>query len=294
MARFVYKRNNDFEFITSIGNQTEDLYLSCFGRSATSPEYRYGPATRTYNLIHVILHGKGTLSMNKTEYHIAEGQAFFIPQGITADYYADADEPWEYIWIGYNGSIAALFDDQAGFSIDHPVRQLHVNTDIFESMLAEILPYTTISIADELYRTGWLYRMLAHFTDASRISPTDAADNTVKLSRESIIELSACYIEQNYRDVTVLALAEYLQIDRSHLFKLFKNHYAISPQQFIINVRFSHAQTLLRTTDLSIKQVAAETGFYDSQNFSRQFKKKTGICPRTYRNCMEGEIFNEQ
>lgn len=54
-ARFVYKKNNDFEFITSIGNQTEDLFLSCFGRSATEPEYRYGPAIRSYNLIHVII-----------------------------------------------------------------------------------------------------------------------------------------------------------------------------------------------------------------------------------------------
>lgn len=294
MARFVYKQNNDFEFITNIGHQTEDLYLSCFGRSATAPEYRYGPAIRAYDLIHVILHGKGTLLLNKMEYHISEGQAFFIPKGITADYFADAYDPWEYVWIGYNGSIAALFDEQAGFSIDNPVRQLHVETNVFETMLENILPYTTISISDELYRTGWLYRMLALFTDASRLAVAKAADIAARPSPEHILELSESYIKQNFKHVSVTSLAEYLQVNRSHLFRLFKRHYGISPQQFIMDVRIKHARMLLTSTNLPIKQVATDAGFGDAHNFSRQFKKYAGLSPHIYRNTPKGEISYEE
>lgn len=291
--RFFYKQKDDFEFITSIGNQTEDLYLSCFGRKANEPEYRYGPAIRSYDLIHVILRGKGTLLLNNAEYHISEGQAFFIPCGLTADYYADFYEPWEYLWIGYNGTSAALFNEQTGFSLDTPVCQLDVATEQFETMMNEILPYTTISISDELYRIGWLYRILSLFTGASRLPSTKSADVTGKLSKEQILEQAVAYIDQHSHTATVTALAEYLQINRSHLFKIFETYYGISPQNFIMNKRFERALALLDTTDLPIKQIAEETGFGDTSGFSKQFKKRMGVSPRIYRKRTEGgTVFN--
>lgn len=284
--RFVYKQKDDFEFITSIGNQTEDLYLSCFGRKANAPEYRYGPAIRSYNLIHVILRGKGTLLMNNAEYHIREGQAFFIPCGLTADYYADSYEPWEYLWIGYNGSSASLFNAQTGFSLDTPVCQLGVETELFENMMSEILPYTTISISDELYRIGWLYRILSLFIGVSRLPSTKTAGYPDKISKEEILQRAITYIEQHDHTVTVSALAKSLQINRSHLFKIFETYCRISPQEFIMNKRFEHASALLRSTDMPIRQIAEETGFGDPSGFSRQFKKRMGVSPRIYRKSL--------
>ena len=37
-----------------------DLFLTTFGHSVTGPGHRYGPAVRSYHLIHFILAGKGT------------------------------------------------------------------------------------------------------------------------------------------------------------------------------------------------------------------------------------------
>lgn len=292
-ARFIYKKNNDFEFITNIGHQAKDLYLSCFGRCATPPEYRYGPAIRAYDLIHVILRGRGTLLLDQTEYNIQAGQAFFIPKGITADYFADAYDPWEYVWIGYDGSIVALFDRETGFSLDHPVQQVHVKSKVFEDMFNEILPFTTLSISDELYRTGWLYRMLSLFTNAgppSLLKSTDASD---KQSPERIIRTAENYIRRNYNSITVSELAASLQVARSHLFKVFKKHFGISPQQYIMEMRFKHALTLLADSRLPVKQIALDSGFGDSQNFSKQFKKHIGVSPHIYRNTQKGEKLHE-
>lgn len=286
--RFVYRQKNDFYFITSIGNQTEDLYLSCLGRKANVSEYRYGPAVRSYDLIHVIIRGKGTLLMNHAEYQISEGQAFFIPRGMTADYYADVYEPWEYLWFGYNGSIASLFDEQVGLSVDSPICQLHGKTELFEAMMDEILPYTTVKLCDELYRIGWLYRMLALFTDASNITPGTVTPSVPKISNENILEHAVSYISQHYDTVTVTALAEHLQIGRSHLYKVFKASHGISPQCYLMDLRFEHALELLQSSNCPIKQIAEETGFRDASNFSRQFQKRMGVSPRTYQKNTKG------
>lgn len=225
--------------------------------------------------------------MNKSEYSISAGQAFFIPGGITADYFADAYDPWEYLWIGYNGNMAALFNEQAGFSIDNPVHQLHDRTEEFEEMMEEIPVYTTISSSDELYRIGWLYRMLALFTNVSSLASAKTAYNPGKLTKEYIVDNAVTYMKENYNTVTVTETAARLKINRSHLFNVFKEIYGISPKKFIMNLRFEHARELLETTNLPVKQIAADTGFGDSPNFSRQFKMQMNMAPRIYRSSGE-------
>ncbi len=119
------------------------------------------------------------------------------------------------------------------------------------SMKSSLL--STLSISDELYRTGWLYRMLSLFTNAgppSLLKSTDASD---KQSPERIIRTAENYIRRNYNSITVSELAASLQVARSHLFKVFKKHFGISPQQYIMEMRFKHALTLLADSRLPVK-----------------------------------------
>ncbi len=44
-----------------------------------------------------------------------------------------------------------------------------------------------------------------------------------------------------------------------------------------------HAEDLLRTTFLSIKQVAFDSGMKDVSSFVREFKKKHGLTPSEFR-----------
>jgi len=56
-----------------------------------------------------------------------------------------------------------------------------------------------------------------------------------------------------------------------------------SPLNYLINLRIAEAIKLLRQTDLSLTDIALDTGFYSSQHFSVTFKKLTGYTPRAYR-----------
>jgi AraC family transcriptional regulator, activator of mtrCDE len=59
--------------------------------------------------------------------------------------------------------------------------------------------------------------------------------------------------------------------------------YGESPLGFVQRVRLWHAATLLSTTDLSVKVVAASVGYASRSHFSRSFRAAYGVDPRTYR-----------
>ncbi len=67
----------------------------------------------------------------------------------------------------------------------------------------------------------------------------------------------------------------------SHLFSRIKG---MSLKQFIIDQKMETASFLLSDSDRTVTEIAMEVGFSDVHNFSRAFKKVTGLTPTAYRN----------
>ncbi len=85
------------------------------------------------------------------------------------------------------------------------------------------------------------------------------------------------------RTVLVADLAKAMEFSQSRLRVLFKEAAGIPLGSYIQNYRLNRAMAILRTTSLSIADVAEESGFGSPQAFSRIFKKETGQTPRNYR-----------
>lgn len=62
-----------------------------------------------------------------------------------------------------------------------------------------------------------------------------------------------------------------------------KTYSGFSPLNYLINLRISEAIRLLKTTTISLTDIALDTGFYSSQHFSTTFKKLTGYTPGHFR-----------
>lgn len=62
-----------------------------------------------------------------------------------------------------------------------------------------------------------------------------------------------------------------------------KNYTGFTPLNYLINIRISDAIKLLKKEDVSITDIALDTGFYSSQHFSTTFKKLTGYTPSEFR-----------
>ncbi len=62
-----------------------------------------------------------------------------------------------------------------------------------------------------------------------------------------------------------------------------KNFTGFTPINYLINIRISEAIKLLKKKEVSITDIALDTGFYSSQHFSTTFKKLTGYTPGEFR-----------
>ena len=62
-----------------------------------------------------------------------------------------------------------------------------------------------------------------------------------------------------------------------------KSYSGFSPLNYLITIRISEAIKLLKQNDLSVTDIALDTGFYSSQHFATTFKKLTGYTPSDFR-----------
>jgi len=85
------------------------------------------------------------------------------------------------------------------------------------------------------------------------------------------------------RTVGISDIADAMGYSGSRLRVLFKQAAGITLGAYIKNFRLNRAMSLLRTSTLSISEIANEAGFASPQAFSRNFKKETGLTPRNYR-----------
>jgi AraC-like DNA-binding protein len=63
----------------------------------------------------------------------------------------------------------------------------------------------------------------------------------------------------------------------------FREATGFSPTDYLLRSRIRRAEELLARRKLSITEVAARCGFEDSNYFSRQFRRVTGVSPRAHR-----------
>lgn len=82
-------------------------------------------------------------------------------------------------------------------------------------------------------------------------------------------------------DVAQLALR--VNLSASRFRHLFKEETGFSINQYLRERRLERAEFLLRTTFLSIKEVALEAGLRSTSHFVHYFKKKYGVTPTAHR-----------
>lgn len=92
------------------------------------------------------------------------------------------------------------------------------------------------------------------------------------------------YIDDNLcSDLKLEDLADTAHMSRSHFSALFKQLNGLSPWEYIVSRRISHAANLLRTTSLPITSIAVDCGFNTTANFNYAFRRQTNKTPTQYR-----------
>ena len=92
------------------------------------------------------------------------------------------------------------------------------------------------------------------------------------------------YIDSHFSEnITLELLAATFFFTKEYLSRLFKKRYSCGIYDYVLQVRMENAKLLLQDKNLQIQQIAYQTGYKDSNYFSKAFKTFYGISPTEYR-----------
>lgn len=232
-------------------------------------------------VIHYVTKGYGTFKFNDKVYTLKKGDIFILLKGMQVEYVASIDDPWEYYWIGFSGSNANEYLNRTSIT-NSCVANCEENSKIPQIILnmCEISKTYNPSKSDDILLLKELYSLLYALIEEFP-KPFEYKDKEL----HTYIQDALNFINSNYmHSITVQEIADYVNLSRSYLYKMFIKNLGISPQRYLINLRMYKATLLLKSTKLPIGEVASSVGYSDSLLFSKTFSKHFSMSPLNYRN----------
>lgn len=231
------------------------------GREKCHPDHSFGPFVRFHWLLHYVVQGTGVFTVGEKQYPVHPGQIFVIRPFEVTFYEADKQTPWEYIWIGFT----------AGIDLPECLHHEYViNASRCGSIFGSMMEAKQMEDGRELYLCGKIYQLLARLTEKQQ-------------GEEDYVERAKTYLESNYmREISIVELAEQMNLNRSYFSTLFRRKTGRSPQQYLTDYRMEKACELMVEHGCAPGETALSTGYPDIFSFSRMFKRKFGVSPREY------------
>lgn len=123
-----------------------------------------------------------------------------------------------------------------------------------------------------------LCQLLVH---CCRLHPMQVPEDTQRLHTVNKIRR---YVEEHIAQrITLQTLSETFHLSQSYLSHLFKDITGSSVLGYVTAYRLLLAKRYLAETAWEISRIVEESGFTDNSNFSRTFKKATGMSPSQFR-----------
>jgi len=214
--------------------------------------------------------------MEKIRHDVHAGQLFIIKPYVTATYQADAENPWEYYWVGFDGGESIDLVTDAGFSDTSPVITAS-NPIAVTDCLYQMSDIHTRDTPNRLMMISLLYRFF------SELHIPEAVDEGHRY-----VSAAIQYIFNNYQyPISIAEIASRVGISRSHLYRLFIEKRGISPQQYLITHRMLSARDMLYDGRYSVNEIVYSCGFSTPSRFFKLFKERYGKSPLQYQKSLE-------
>lgn len=132
----------------------------------------------------------------------------------------------------------------------------------------------------ESLATGLVIHLLKQY---SVWQPQTYSDDKGCLS-QSQLQTVLDYIQTHLdRDIALSDVAEVLNLSQYHFCRLFKQSAGLTPHQYLTQCRIDRAKQLLRTTQLTITEIAFAVGLTNHSSFTRLFRQYVGASPKEFR-----------
>lgn len=133
---------------------------------------------------------------------------------------------------------------------------------------------------------SYLIAMLVLIIRQYDLDKAEDLAGSMNITSENIhrIQTAMDYIDQHIvEELTLHELSSVANMSTSYFSQLFKELNGFSAWDYIISRRIDLAQKMLISSNESIYNIAFQSGFNNTTNFYKAFKKITGVSPSTYR-----------
>lgn len=256
-------------------NLDTSIICSLAGVTYPNPEYHIVRAPSDAYVFEYVISGKGYIEAKGSTTEVSAGTFYCYRRGADLNYYADANEPYEKIWMNFSGEmVARLFDF---FFIDNVYTSKCTVYELFLE-IHDALEHMEGRDSADVYSDilGLLFRILTVATKP-RFFPS-------AIEMNSLDERIRTYIDSNvYNDLSLDKLSEEFGITKVHVIRVFKAKFGITPMQYLIDKKMGIAKSLLTGTVMPIKEIAILLRYSNTQHFSSSFKNVVGCTPYKFR-----------
>ena len=142
----------------------------------------WGPAVRNQYLLHYVISGKGTYTVGEETYTLHANECFLIRPGERTYYIADREDPWEYMWVAFDGFDVLEILRRTGLVSQYTTKL--ENGDEFIRYMHEMI--------DE-FNKGSLFKVMSGFYGAMSVLEESAHGGAYTREHEYVNKAIAAY-----------------------------------------------------------------------------------------------------
>lgn len=232
----------------------------------------------------IVLSGTGSfIYMGKT-YTLKSGDHLFIDCKKTYSHKSTDTDPWELIWVHFNGALMdqyyRYFSNKTSSIVFRPEDLTEFNAILENLMMLADKKSTNSELMASHFLNSLITQVLTHSTDQETKEM-----NTV----EDKIQQIKDFLDENFqKKIPLDMIADEFFISKYHMSREFKKAYGITIANYIIAKRITYAKELLRFTNKKIDEIAILCGIADSSYFNKVFRKFEDMTATEYRDKWRG------
>ena len=268
-------------YVVSAGHGAHVAYDAQY--MAKHPEsYRFTPDSgrviREYQLIYVSAGTGWFESVGVPRTTVMPGTLFVLFPDVWHNYSCNPDTGWTEHWIGLDGPVVHNMVKDGFFDPHFPIYPTAFEFRMLSAFneLMEIAREPDVAAPQRMAGIG--HYLLSQFYASSQASQYKSTDRYQCIRRAMQIMRENPKAEFDGEAFSVQCGISYVWFRR-----LFTQYTGVPPHQYLMELRMALARSLLTSSNLSVKDIAIQSGFEDEHYFSRMFRKRCGTTPSSWR-----------
>ena len=265
--------NEEFLIFIPPDDENDIFCLTLTGITYKNPDYCVTRKKSKLLTLEYIIAGEGTVFCDKDKYHVEKGDMYMLMPGSDHYYFSDPQNPMEKIWINAHGTLIENLTRIYG--IHSKVKFENTNGYNLLKKAVDICCNHTLTAREMNSRVSIIFHELVIL-----MSQNMRQNDGISTEADTLRNYLNMHINEN---VSIKELSKLIFRSESQTIRIFKKYFNDTPYEYLMKNKINRAKTLLKNTNMRVKDIAFSLGFCDEHYFSSIFKKRTSMTPKEYK-----------